>query len=291
MKKIITLSFLIIGCLASCTEDINLNIIGKDATIVVEGSIENGDYAFVILTHSSSVSKPFDFNNLLITDAQVYVSNGAITDTLQFVIDSTASLPFGYRGSKLLGVVGETYFLTIIADGKKYTATTTIPTPVAMDSVWWKAQPPNDTVGFAWAHLTDPPGFGNAYRWQAKRASKDRRYIAPNGATFDDKFIDGKSFDTYYNVGQDPTAAPDTASGQNNNNPFDNMFTNKDTIYTKFCTIDYTTFRFYITYETAAQNNTNPFASPTSVSTNIQGGGLGVWAGFGATYDTIMPKP
>ena len=32
----------------------------------------------------------------------------------------------------------------------------------------------------------------------------------------------------------------------------------------------------------------NPFSAPTTVTTNIEGGGLGVWGGYGATYDTLI---
>ena len=276
--------FFLILSIASCTEDINLSIVGGEKKIVIEGTIENGKPAKVIITRSSPVSEAVDANSILVTDAKVYVSDGVITDTLVLGIDSSASFPLIYSGSTLIGAFNQTYFLTVEADGKTYTAITTIPQPIALDSVWWKAQPPSDTLGWAWAHFSEPAGVGNAYKWYAKQ-SKDRRYLTPSGSTFDDKFIDGKSFEFAYNRPNDPT-------DQTAKDPDDETrgyYKYSDTVYIKFCTIDSKTAKFYTTFEAAQQTNGNPFASPVTIISNINGGALGVWAGFGCTYDTIMP--
>ena len=259
---------------------------GGDKKIVIEGSIESGKPAKVIVTRNSPISQTMDFNAILVKDAKVYVSNGLITDTLALSIDSFASIPLLYKGASIIGVPHQTYYLTVFADGHTYTSVTTIPTPIPLDSVWWRKEPGKDSLGLAWAHLSDPQGFGNSYKWYAKRATKDRRFLAPYASTFDDKFIDGKSFDFAYDRGSDPN---DKAMASET--PDAGYFKKTDTVYIKFCTIDYNTARFYTTYERALQTNGNPFASPVSVLSNINGGGLGVWAGFGCSYDTIMPPP
>jgi hypothetical protein len=295
MKKIFFAAISSILFLSSCTEDIDLKIADGDTKIVIEGEIENGKFAQVMVTRNSPLTQSVNFENILVNNALVYVSNGVITDTLRFDTVFSASNPFLYIGSTIVGIPGQTYNLTVIADGKTYTATTTIPAPVPLDSVWFQPQPPSDSLGFAWAHLTDPSGIGNGYRWQVKRPTKfvqfegnplvlDRRYIAPGGATFDDKFIDGKSFDFAYFRPYDPTEAsyyedePEEERG---------YYKYSDTIYIRFCTLDKVSQDFYRTYEAAMSSNGNPFASPVTVLSNIKGGGLGVWAGMGATYDTI----
>lgn len=292
MKKIAKLfaSVILVVLLQSCTEDINLDIAGGGGKIAIEGNIENGKYAEVIVTRNSSVSEQLDLTKILVDNAKVYVSDGVVTDTLIYTIDSATAIPLVYKGTKIIGTVGKTYYLTVVADGKTYTANTTIPALVKLDSVWWKPQPDKgDSLGFAWARLTEPAGQGNAYRWFAKRATKDRRYLAPFGASFDDKFTDGKSFDFYAIRGADATNPIDEKDEKAREEAI--YFRNNDTIYIKFCTTSNEVFRFYVTYETALQSNGNPFASPTSVRSNISGGGLGIWAGLGATYDTIYPKP
>lgn len=287
MKKLFTLSALSLLSLIGCTEDINLTVLGGEQKIVIEGSIENGKPASVIVTRNSPLSQTVDFEKILVRDAQVYVSNGTITEALLLETDSAVSAFFVYKGAAVIGVTGQTYYLTVVADGKTFTATTTIPAPIPLDSVWWKPQPPEDSLGYAWAYLSDPPGTGNAYRWFAKRPTKDRRFIAPSGAIFDDKFIDGKGFEFSYNRGDDPAGDPKVLAKEPENEH--NFFKKKDTIYIKFCTLDPKASQFYITYENALQSSGNPFASPVTIVSNIKGGGLGVWAGFGVTYDTIMP--
>jgi hypothetical protein len=273
--------------MTSCEEDLNVTLPGSSNKVVIEGTIENGKYAEVLLTKNiplfSSLSGT-SLSDFYITDASVYVSNGITTDTLSLGIDSASSLGVAYMGHSIIGVPGGTYYLTVIAQGNTYTAVTTIPSPIALDSTWWKPQPPEDSLGYAWAHLSEPAGLGHNYRWFAKRPG-DRRFIAPYGATFDDKFIDGKGFDFAYSRGDDPTNPPpqndpeaDRVSG---------YYLITDTIYVKFCTIDRESKDFFTTFESALGNNGNPFASPVTILTNIKGGGLGVWAGYGVTYDTI----
>jgi hypothetical protein len=285
MNRIAAVLFLLLSFLVSCTEDVNLSVVGGDKKIVIEGNIENGKPATVIITRNSPISQTVDLNSILVTNAKVYVSNGISTDTLVLAIDTFSSLPFVYKGSSILGAPNQTYHLTVLADGKTFTSTTSIPSLIALDSVWWKEQPPRDSLGYAWAHFSEPTGYGNAYKWFAKRATQDRRFIAPYASCFDDRFIDGKSFDFAYNRGTDPNdqaAAPPEKKEQD-------YFKNTDTIYIKFCTIDYYTAKFYTTYQAALQTNGNPFSSPVSIISNINGGGLGVWGGLGCTYDTIFP--
>jgi hypothetical protein len=287
MKNIFLLTILSLLLFYSCTEKINVTLPNADKKIVIEGNIENGKNPEVIITKSiglfSSVANT-NIDDFYVLDAAVYVSDGAITDTLHLAIDSSSSLGVVYTGNKIIGVPGRVYYLTVKHEGKTYTSYTNIPTPVALDSVWWKPQPPKDTLGFANARLSEPAGLGNNYRWYAKRP-RDRRFLAPYGATFDDNYIDGVSFEFAYTKGYDPTDAENTYE----NDSARGYYSKFDTIYIKFCSINRAAKDFYTTFETALGNNGNPFASPVTILSNINGGALGVWAGFGASYDTILP--
>lgn len=293
--------------LGSCVEDFDLSGVAGEPKIVVEGKIENGKTAEVFVLRSNPLSSSADYASAaFVFDAIVIVSDGIVSEKLKLftIVDSGSAYYIPYKGVSVIGAPGKTYTITIIAAPdpaknvlKTYTATTTIPPLVSLDSVWWEAQAPYDTLGYVWAHLSEPAGIGNAYKWFAKRANrwyapgnpgekKDRRYLAPPGSTFDDKFIDGKSFDFYYNSGIDPS----DSLTQIDDTGLNTYFKKTDTIFIKFCTIDQAAARFYTTYDAAYQTNGNPFASPTSIQSNISDGGLGVWAGFGCTYDTIVPK-
>ena len=293
MKKYFLITIASLSIFSACTEEIDVKLPNSDKKLVIEGVIENGKFAEVILTRTIplfSAQGGTTVDEFYVIDAAVYVSNGGITDTLTIMIDSSSALGVVYKGSSIIGVPGQTYTLKVVAsDGNVYNATTSIPYPVALDSVWWKAAPPEDTLGYANAHLSEPAGLGNNYRWYAKRPTKDRRFIASYGATFDDKLIDGKSFDFAYTKGYDPT---DSENSEENDSDTERYFYRKtDTIYIKFVSIDRASKEFYTTFEAALSSNGNPFASPTTIMGNIDNDALGVWCGMGAFYDTIMPTP
>ncbi|HEY0029741.1 MAG TPA: DUF4249 family protein [Bacteroidia bacterium] len=293
MKKYLTLLILAITLFSACTEVIDVKLPNSDKKIVIEGIIENGKFAQVIITRTiplfASVSGT-SATDFYVLDAKVYVSNGSITDTLILSIDSSSSLGVVYQGSTIVGIPGQNYSLKVVAaDGNIYNATTAIPYPVALDSVYWKVDPPKDTLGYAYGFLNEPSGLGNNYRWYTKRPTKDRRFLAPFGATFDDKLIDGKAFEFGYTKPYDPT---DSQNSYDNDTDIErNYFLKSDTIYVRFVSIDRPSKDFYTTFEAALSSNGNPFASPTTILGNIDNGALGVWSGMAATYDTIMPTP
>jgi hypothetical protein len=144
-----------------------------------------------------------------------------------------------------------------------------------------------DSLGFIYAHLSDPPLVGNCYRWLAMRKKKDQSFLPPPGSAFNDKFINGQSFDFSYNRGMVPNStAPD------DKNEEAGYFKKGDTVYVKFCTIDIPSYNFFFQEDVAIYSQGNPFASPSSVPSNVypQGEALGVWCGYGVSKDTVVFK-
>ena len=280
-------ALILVMLLTSCERDITVDLPVPEQKIVVEGYIEIGKKAVVTLTKSAAFFAPVDSASLLsylILNAFVTVSDGTITDTLTLSIDTNNYIPLFYQSHTILGQVGKTYWLSVIADGKTVTSVTTIPQPVPLDSVWFKIQEGRDSLGYAWAHLTDPGTIGNCYRWFAKRLHKDKRFLAPIGSVFEDKFINGKSFDFAYNRAHEPNS-----TAEDDNNDEHGFFKRGDTIAIKFCAIDRAHFDFWRIEEIQTANNGNPFAAPAPIQSNINGG-LGVWGGYAATYDTIVAQ-
>ena len=273
--------------LYSCEKNITVDLPEVEQKIVVEGYIEPGEKAVVMLTRSASFFAPVDSASLisyLVANALVTVSDGITTDTLIATIDTNYYVPLLYKSQTLVGQIGRTYTLTVVADGKTLTSVTTIPQPVPLDSVWFKIQEGRDSLGFAWAHLTDPDTIGNCYRWFAKRLHKDKRFLTPPGSVFEDKFINGKSFDFAYNRGTEPNS-----TAEDDNDGARGFFKTGDTIAVKFCAIDRTHFEFWRKADQQINSNGNPFGSPAPIPTNINGG-LGIWGGNASTYDTIIAQ-
>jgi hypothetical protein len=284
MKKLI---FILLGALvlSSCTKEISVDLPEPEKKIVVDGGIYTGAPAEINLTWSTGYFDPVDsasLANYLISNATVVLHDGSFTDTLHPAFNPNKPIPVVWRGATILGQVGHTYILTVVADGKTASATTKIYPPVPLDSVWFKPEPPHDSLGYAWAHMTDPPGIGNGYRWFSKRITKDADFMAPFGSAFDDKFIENTSFDFAYNrpSHQDSSAPED-------NNDQAGFFIIGDTIVVQFCAIGQQEVNFFRTYENVVEGNGNPFASPGVIKTNVQGG-LGIFCGYSPSYDTII---
>lgn len=318
----IFLFFLFIPFFFSCEKEIDLEIPVENNLLVVEGNIEPGQPPYVILTKSSGYfqeSNLSSFLNSFVHNASVSVTVNDVSYPLPELC--SADIPSAYRpfvaeflgippedlaqnnyclytvpfadvitGNYFKGTSGLTYKLTIESEGKTYFSHTRIPEIVPLDSVWYKPIGPDSAFGFAWAHLTDPDTAGNAYRWFAKRIShgtygqvKDYHFVPPYGSTFDDRFINGKSFDFAYDRGNRPSDEGVELPGEKQH-----FFKTGDTIVVKFCTIDSKVSAFLKKYENEIWNNGNPFASPTTLPTNIENGALGLWAGYGVSFDTIV---
>jgi hypothetical protein len=279
--------------LVSCEKNVTVEVPKSEEQIVVEGRIEIGQFAQVLLSRTVPFFGEINVNDILLNTLQgatVIVNDGTTIDTL-------VQFPgFGlYTSPVIQGVAGKTYSLTVIAEGKTLTAVTTIPYPVQLDSVWWKVDGNRDSLGFAWAHLTDPDTIGNCYQWKAQRINhytygddigkmKDSTFIAAPGSVFEDKFINDKSFDFSFPRGH--FQFTDKEDDQNDEQFF---FKRGDTIVVQFLSIDRANFEFWRTEESQVQSNGNPFGSPAPVTSNIVGG-LGTWGGFAPTLDTIIAR-
>ncbi len=291
------LKVLLITCiylfLSGCEKNVTVDIPDSETQFVVEGYIETGKNPILVISRTLPFSGTINTSTVFlqtVTGARVIVDDGTVTDTLDQIPG------YGiYTSTRMIGAEKKTYHLRIEAEGKVLTASTYIPAAIALDSVWFKVRGTLDSLGFAWGHLTDPDTLGNNYRWFAQRINKytygddlgkmkDSILIAPNGSVFEDKFINGKSFDLGYQRGSTPNSNKE--DDQN-----DERFYYKigDTIVVKFCTLDRAHFEFWRTEETQVSNNGNPFASPAPVTSNIEGG-LGIWGGYAATFDTIIAR-
>ena len=282
--------FLIVCFLASCEKDITVDLPVPESKLVVDGYVEPGLPVYVLLTRNSPYFAPITPNSLVNSfekGATVTVSDGDSTVQLIELDTIVNNVRVGglYIALNMVGVLNKTYSLTVISSkGETVTASTTLLTPIPLDSLWFKHREDNDTLGFVWAHLSDPADLGNCYRWFAKRMGKDKSFIAPLGSVFEDRFINGQSFDFAYNRGsiQNSTAPDDTGEQAG-------FFKTGDTVIVKFCAIDRGVYNFWRDAENQIGNQGSPFASPSNVRSNTVGG-LGCFAGYSSVYDTVIAK-
>ena len=319
-----TMKFLplaVILLFTSCEKDITVDLPQVPQQLVVDGHIEQGQRPFVVITRTQGYFAPTDINsisNMFVNGAVVTVTSDGVVWNLTQVCGSAlepasladAATATGFSPALLslgnfcvytttapgdTGVIGRTYRLDISAEGKTLSAVSTLPNPVPLDSVWFKLAlltAGDDSLGSAWARITDPDTIGNGYRWMAQRinhrangAIKDPYYISPLGSTYNDKYINGLTFDFTENRGQQFFAG-----NAEDDNAEKGYFKVGDTIAVKALSIGRKEYDFYSSYDTNVGALGDLFSTPANVMSNITGG-LGIWAGRGVYLDTIICVP
>jgi hypothetical protein len=286
---------LIIGLISivfcSCERTIEFKLEQSEPKLVVEATIESGQYPVVVLSNSLNYFSSIDVSavaNSFVHGADVTVSNGTVTNLLrEYAIPLGGGYSYYYytynSSSSTPPVVGELnkdYSLRIVVDGKEYRAVTHIPdTTKRIDSLFWKPAPagnPPDRVAVM-VRAKDRPGFGDYIRYFTRR-NHEIFYPGLN-SVYDDQVIDGSEYEVQVERGVDRSVPhPEGFS----------FFFKGDTVTFKLCSIDKATYDFWRTMEFTYDNVGNPFASPTKVLSNIEGNALGYFGGYAAQFRTVI---
>lgn len=289
---------LLIAGLTSCEKEVNIKLKDSEtANLVVEGAIENNLPPYVFLTKSIGYFAQIDLNTLqnsFIHGAVVKVSDG--TQTIQL---KEYSVDTGTSGNKfffysidtstrpyMIGQLDKFYKLTIEYNGKSYEAITKIPNPTPLDSVLSAPpDPPFDKDKYPNARqvriaFRDPDTVGNYVRYFTKRNSEP--YYPGLNSVYNDDLINGTNFATTFPLGE-PRSGGDRSDTLGTANI-------GDTVVFKWSAIDKASYDFWSTYEFSLGTLGNPFSTPVKVQGNISNGALGIWAGYGSIYTTIIMK-
>jgi hypothetical protein len=297
----------------SCTKEVQIDIPGYEAQVVVDGRIETGGFPIVLLSRSQDLYSPALLSAYVasfITDATISVSDGTTTVSLDYV--AVSSLPiesqktvaemlraelsdvqavplyvYSTTNPAMLGVVGKTYTLTIVDEGKTLSGSTTLAPPVALDTVSWMPESPDSLYGYCKAKLTDPAGQNNAYKWEMKvitntlNGPKDNIFRSSSSPYFSDQFFDGLTLDFTAKYRVQDTTYP---------HPYKYNFRRYDSVVIKMSRVDDAVYSYYERREAQKGSNGNPFATPVNIPSNISGA-LGIWAGISPWYDTLYCVP
>ncbi|MBB3188047.1 DUF4249 domain-containing protein [Microbacter margulisiae] len=158
IHKIIHLFLLFLaGILISCQQVIDLKLNTSSSQIVIQGNIY--DLTVPDTVHISQ-SVNFDSTNVFpaVSGAIVTINdNIGNTDSLKEIFPGT------YITSFIKGIPGNTYTLQVEIKGKRYSATSTMPYPVAIDSVYFEKSIIENDKQIA-VEFTDPANIENFYR-------------------------------------------------------------------------------------------------------------------------------
>jgi hypothetical protein len=267
-----------------CNEDLNPDLPDPDDKIVIDGWIENGQFAKVLLTRNSPYFASIDsesIRSLVLTKAKVTVSDGERSEILVLRKNENYFPPYIFEGNEIMGDTGKTYSILAEYGGKSALAYTTIPSPVTLDSISFKLETGSDSLGTIYIEFTDPAEIKNYYRILTKRKTKDRRYSSMMVMAIDDIFFSGEKF------GFSMSRGPESFLSSERNK----YFKLGDTVSIKFCTIDKAHYEFWNSFQDEALNASNPFASSlTVIKSNVQGDGLGIWGGYGVSFYNLICK-
>jgi hypothetical protein len=164
MKNIVCIALLLLT-LTSCTKIIDIDLNTTDPKVIIEGSVTDEKGGFQV-----KISKTVNFS-----DANNYPPVKGAVVTITDNTGKTYTLPetkAGFYSLKdTIGVSGRTYSLKIVAEGKTYTSSSTMPKAVALLGAEIEKSPfnngPRDTVKFYdyYPIFLDPANEKNNYRF------------------------------------------------------------------------------------------------------------------------------
>lgn len=268
--------------LSSCYSSIEESIGEYDAKLVVDGSIEVGEYAYVALTQSVPYLESVDEDVLARAselNAKVTLSDGEQAEVLVLRRNESAYPLFIYRSSEIRGEIGKTYEIEIEFDDEVYHAITTIPEANSLDDLWFVRRENEPEKYFLEARLNDDPGQENYYRIFTRRLGKDDEYRPMYRSTLSDRLFDGLEVDISIFRGVENF----------DESRDDGFFLEGDTVEIKFSAIDREHYLFWLTAEEEVYSFSNPFASSGSeILHNVDNDALGVWGGYSSTYYRVI---
>lgn len=183
MKNIFIAAIASAMLLVSCTKEVTLPLKTVPPTMVIEGNITNEQGPYTVL-----LRKTVDFNN---KNSYPPVTGAAVTiaDDAGFSETLKETSPGVYQTTALVGTPGRTYTLKVLAEGKNYNATSTMPQPVPMEDVKFELFTSKGDSGkpeySALPVFTDPADVANSYRFIMKVNGKlNTEYFVLNDNTF-----------------------------------------------------------------------------------------------------------
>jgi hypothetical protein len=264
MKKILPIGILSLVLLSSCEKVIDIDLSKVEKKYVIEAILTDAPGAKVIITQT----KDFDQDNTFpgISGATVTITEaGGATTTLS---ETTAGV---YEAPALAGTSGKTYLLNVNIAGKVFTASTTMPQKINMDTVYI-----TDEFFFGGTRKivnvenNDPPGFGNSYRFiQYVNNKREDQIMIRNDEYSDGRKVVSKLF--YFSDDEDKKIK----SG--------------DIVRVDFLCISPDMYKYWYSLDRSATGSgSGGQATPANPVSNMRGGALGYFSAHTIQTETIV---
>ena len=262
MKRI---CFFILPLLAltSCEKVIDLDLNSTDTQLVITGNLST-EKGVVSLTKTVD----FDESNIFPAASGASVTITDNTGRIEKLRETTTGL---YETSTLTSKIGQTYTLTVLADGKTYTAQSRVPKLVELVSVTVKGEENGQPMGPDGRKYKldvtykDPVGESNYYRFVLKI----------NGQPTDDMIVS----DDRLTDGDDITRPLRT----------EQTISKGDVISVELQCIDKDVYTYFNSFGRLMGGPTDS-STPANPITNISGGKLGYFSAYVSQSKSVVVK-
>ena len=244
---IVNLAFLILllTVFSACRKVIQVNLNSTSPRYVVGGNVTNQPGPYLV-TITRSIN--FDQDNVFPTVSGAVV---VITDVTANLADTLVeTTPGNYYTHIITGTSGHTYRLYVNAAGNIFTASSTMPAPVTLDSLYTQPSPFRGNHPQLVPVYTDPVALGNYYHFlEYKNDTESDAVLVRN-----DALINGQ-------VVKQPIGGDNLTPG--------------DSVVLYLECIDSAIYQYYYSLEQTKNQNS---ATPANPLSNIAGGALGYFS-------------
>lgn len=255
---------------SGCQKVVSIDLNQASPHVVIEGVVtdQQGPYS-VKVSLTGDYFEPTLYFPPVSGALVILTDNRGQRDTLKEATSGT------YLSTKLQGIVGRTYSLSVISSGREYDGVSSMPTKVFIDSLY--AIPRRSFDGDRgydiYVMFRDPPEPGNYYRINARSSAlipadsiDGRRY-----RLFTDKLTNGNEMSERIRAGR-------------NVNP-------GDTITVELLSIDNASYDYFHTLQDILSSDRSATSlSPANPNTNLSNGPLGYFSAFTVDTKSIVLK-
>lgn len=257
---------LLLVLFSACEDVIDIDLKDVEPQIVIEGTVTDQPGSCTV-----KISKTGDYFELstfpAVSGAVVKITDDA--GNSEILQETETGI---YMSDSLQGIPGRTYTLTVIAEGKDYTATSIMPQALQLDSLSYKYQSggglgQDEKEGYMLhCHFTDPAGIENYCRFKVYKNDK----LVKGFFLYRDKFTDGNPID-FSHLGE--------------------LFDLNDTLRVELLTMGKATFDYLSTLENVSGiGNQGPSATPANPNTNLSNDALGYFGAFTIRAKMVIIK-
>jgi hypothetical protein len=256
--------------LSACEKVVSIDLNKASPHVVIEGIVtdQQGPYSVKVSLTGNYFEPTLYFppvSNALV----VLRDDQGQRDTLKEATNGT------YLSTRLQGIEGRTYSLSVISNGLEYDGSSTMPRKVLIDSLYAIPRVAFDgDRGFdIYVMFRDPPEPGNDYRINARSSS-----LIPADS------IDGRRYHLYTDKLTNGNEMDERIRAGRNVNP-------GDTITVELLSIDKAAYDYFHTLQDILSSDRSATSlSPANPNTSLSNGSLGYFAAFTVDTKSIVLK-